>query len=202
MSSKTRAQLASEISSDFADNTSGAITPVLLRGVVQDMVDSSPNLTDGPYTIYSGDGTLAGNRTVDCGSHGLTFQNFSFVEIISDPSFSSNYTEINATGNSFSFESSDGTDVCTFVTSSGGNMQFKAKVLAIQGKSGGTLSVTGPSIAISGAITDLLGFYGIPPIAQPASADQAIATDPASTMALANALRLALVNLGLIKGAA
>jgi hypothetical protein len=50
MASKTRVQLAAEIAADFPDNTSGAITPALLRGVVQDVVDSSPNIadTDGP----------------------------------------------------------------------------------------------------------------------------------------------------------
>lgn len=46
MSSKTRSQLAAEIASQFPNNTSGAITPAVLRSVVQDVVDSSPNIAD------------------------------------------------------------------------------------------------------------------------------------------------------------
>jgi hypothetical protein len=53
-----------------------------------------------------------------------------------------------------------------------------------------------------GVTSEKLGFLGATPIVRPVSADQAIATDTASTLTLANSLRLALVNLGLIKGAA
>lgn len=52
------------------------------------------------------------------------------------------------------------------------------------------------------AVTDKIGFYGTTPVVQPASAAQAVCTDAASVIVLANALRLALVNLGVIKGAA
>lgn len=52
------------------------------------------------------------------------------------------------------------------------------------------------------APTDKIGFHGVDPVAQQASAAQAAATDAPSTQALANALRQALVNLGLIKGGA
>ncbi len=45
-----------------------------------------------------------------------------------------------------------------------------------------------------------LGFFGATPVVQPTSANQAVATDAGSVIVLANALRLALVNLGLIKG--
>ena len=45
-----------------------------------------------------------------------------------------------------------------------------------------------------------LGFYGATPVVQPSGAGQAAATDATSTQTLANALRTALVNLGLIKG--
>lgn len=55
-------------------------------------------------------------------------------------------------------------------------------------------------IQLATASTDLLGFYGATPVIQPTSSTQAIATDAASVIVLANALRLALVNLGLIKG--
>lgn len=52
------------------------------------------------------------------------------------------------------------------------------------------------------ASTDLIGFFGATPIVQPSSVNQAVATDAASVIVLANALRLALVNLGIIKGSA
>lgn len=57
-------------------------------------------------------------------------------------------------------------------------------------------------VIICQTTTDKLGFYGVTPVVQPASANQAAATDAASTQTLANALRTALVNLGLIKGSA
>jgi hypothetical protein len=47
-----------------------------------------------------------------------------------------------------------------------------------------------------------IGFHGATPVAQRAGAAQAVATDAATTMALANELRAALVALGLVKGAA
>lgn len=52
------------------------------------------------------------------------------------------------------------------------------------------------------AVTDKVGFYGVTPVVQQASANQAVATDAASVIVLANALRAALVANGLIKGAA
>lgn len=55
---------------------------------------------------------------------------------------------------------------------------------------------------IAQTTSDKLGFYGVTPVIQPAHADQAIATDANSTLALANAIRAALVAQGLIKGAA
>ncbi|MCW5556613.1 MAG: hypothetical protein KIT22_02025 [Verrucomicrobiae bacterium] len=51
-------------------------------------------------------------------------------------------------------------------------------------------------------ITTKIGFHGAMPTAQRAGAAQAVATDPASTMALCNELRATLVEKGLIKGAA
>lgn len=59
--------------------------------------------------------------------------------------------------------------------------------------------VDGVAVGVTG---EKLGFLGATPIVQPVGAAQAIATDTASTLTLANSLRLALVNLGLIKGAA
>lgn len=45
-----------------------------------------------------------------------------------------------------------------------------------------------------------VGFHDAPPTAQRASADQAVTTDLASVIILANELRAALVEKGLIKG--
>lgn len=54
MSQKTRAALATEISTGFADNVDGAVTPAILRGIAQDIVDSAPNITDNdPLVAYS-----------------------------------------------------------------------------------------------------------------------------------------------------
>ena len=47
-----------------------------------------------------------------------------------------------------------------------------------------------------------VGFHGATPVAQRASADQAVATDLASVIALANELRAVLVEKGIIKGGA
>lgn len=67
---------------------------------------------------------------------------------------------------------------------------------------------------LGGFAGSYLGFYGTTPIVRPSSASQAAVTSSATatttvlraqltaTMVLANALRAALVNLGLIKGAA
>jgi hypothetical protein len=55
---------------------------------------------------------------------------------------------------------------------------------------------------IGEAVTDKVGFYGVTPVVQPASAAQAVCTDAASVIVLANALRAALVSQGIIKGAA
>lgn len=45
--SLTRAQIAAEISAQLPDNTTGLITPALLRDTVQDIADAAPNLADG-----------------------------------------------------------------------------------------------------------------------------------------------------------
>ena len=57
-------------------------------------------------------------------------------------------------------------------------------------------------LQINTAADQKLGFYGAAPVAQRAHANQAVAVDAATTMALANQLRADLVALGLIKGAA
>ncbi len=61
---------------------------------------------------------------------------------------------------------------------------------------------TAKGIIIAQTTSDKIGFYGVTPVIQQASAAQAIATDPTSVITLANALRAALVANGLIKGAA
>lgn len=66
------------------------------------------------------------------------------------------------------------------------------------------LSDGGPEgTSIGASETELVGFYGATPIAQPSAANQAAITSGATTTACNNLvieLRLALVNLGLIKG--
>lgn len=61
---------------------------------------------------------------------------------------------------------------------------------------------TNPDGLQLGATGEKIGFLGAAPVVQVASANQAVATDAASVITLANALRSALVSLGLIKGAA
>lgn len=55
---------------------------------------------------------------------------------------------------------------------------------------------------IGTAPTQKIGFFGATPVVQPSGATQVAATDAASTQALANSLRTALVQLGIIKGGA
>ena len=59
-----------------------------------------------------------------------------------------------------------------------------------------TLTRGGDGTYISTAAADKLGFYGATPVVQQAST--AAGTDATTTQALANALRTALLNLGLI----
>lgn len=61
---------------------------------------------------------------------------------------------------------------------------------------------TARGIVIAQTTSDKIGFYGVTPVVQPASANQAVATDAASVIVLANQLRADLLALGLIKGAA
>ncbi len=70
MTARTVAALTSEITSDFADNTTGLITPALLRTVTQDIVDSTsqgfatpPNTQTGAtYTVVASDFSIIANR--------------------------------------------------------------------------------------------------------------------------------------------
>jgi hypothetical protein len=55
---------------------------------------------------------------------------------------------------------------------------------------------------LGSGITEKVSLYGVTPVTQRANASQAVATDAATTMVLANELRAALVALGAIKGAA
>lgn len=61
---------------------------------------------------------------------------------------------------------------------------------------------TDDGLKIGEAVTDKVGFFGVTPVVQQAAAGQAAATDAATALTLANAMRTALVNLGLIKGSA
>lgn len=55
---------------------------------------------------------------------------------------------------------------------------------------------------IGQSAADKVGFFGATPVAQRAGAAQAVSTDAASVIVLANELRAAMVALGLIKGSA
>lgn len=48
----TRSELAVRIATDLANNTSGAITPAVLRGVLNDVVASAPNIMDEEGVDY------------------------------------------------------------------------------------------------------------------------------------------------------
>lgn len=80
-SPKTITALTTEINNSFPNNTSGLITPLALRQVTLDMVNSSGNLLT-PNQILSGGanvtpfpiGTLSGGTlTVNCGNGPLQF---------------------------------------------------------------------------------------------------------------------------------
>jgi len=69
MTARTVAALTSEITSDFADNTTGLITPALLRTVTQDVVDSTsqgfatpPNTQTGATYAVASDFSIIANR--------------------------------------------------------------------------------------------------------------------------------------------
>lgn len=56
-SSQTPTQLNTEVNTNFPNNTTGLITPAVVRQMLLDMIASSPNLTTG--------GTLTGNLTIN-----------------------------------------------------------------------------------------------------------------------------------------
>jgi hypothetical protein len=60
----------------------------------------------------------------------------------------------------------------------------------------------GKHCAQSASTAAKIGFHGAAPTAQRANANQAVATDLASVITLANELRAALVEKGLVKGGA
>jgi hypothetical protein len=71
MTSKNVAALTAEITANFPDNTTGLVTPALLRQVTQDIVDSTNNLngvvapdtqTGATYTVVATDIWIILNR--------------------------------------------------------------------------------------------------------------------------------------------
>lgn len=69
MTSKTRSALSTEQTTNFADNTTGAITPAILRSTVQDMIDSTGTLLDsntwtGTAMSFTGSVAFSGNIAV------------------------------------------------------------------------------------------------------------------------------------------
>jgi hypothetical protein len=236
MAQKTVAQLTAEIASELPTNGANLITAADLRGVLVDMVDSAGNLSDGtPATLYSANGALAGNRTVDGATYTLTVNNLGglgftvpnsgsltfsqdLVDITANFAFKAQFnpsqvgpwSSIRLDQNELLLSSGDGDYLAQILLLSQdgdyANIEIKSTdqinvgngetpAISVVPEAGGTL-------ALGGDTTDQLSFYGGSGVARQANADQAVATDPASTMALANALRAALVALNLIKGAA
>ena len=76
MTSKTRSALGTEQTTNFADNTTGAITPAILRTTVQDMIDSTGTLLDANAwsgTAFSFIGSVAFSGTIAVGSTSSLF---------------------------------------------------------------------------------------------------------------------------------
>lgn len=71
MAVKTKTQLSSDINMVLADNTSGAITPAVLRSLLGDMVDSLKTQLD--YVDVSS-AVITSNYTVQLSDHGKTLR--------------------------------------------------------------------------------------------------------------------------------
>lgn len=67
MTNKTKAEITSRIASDFANNTSGAITPALVRTFLTDLNDSYPNPEANGLVTRSAAGTTLA-RTITAGT--------------------------------------------------------------------------------------------------------------------------------------
>lgn len=89
------------------------------------------------------------------------------------------------------------------VTSDPASGTFPVGYLIVNLTDGGLKRHTGSlswEILVGASTASKVGFHGATPTAQRANADQAVATDLASVITLANELRAALVEKGLIKG--
>lgn len=65
MALKTRAQIASDITTALADNTSGAITPAVLRTLLTDLYDSTGPRTIDVWTAHLNSPPATGFMTLD-----------------------------------------------------------------------------------------------------------------------------------------
>lgn len=89
------------------------------------------------------------------------------------------------------------------VTADPDSVSFPTGYLIVNVTDGGLKRHAGSlpwEIPIGAGTSAKVGFHGATPTAQRASADQAVATDLASVITLANELRAALIEKGLIKG--
>lgn len=153
-------------------------------------------------TIYTANGTVTGTRTVNVGTNVLSFTNYSRFNVDSDPTYvAANFSYFEAQLDSVLI----GCAVPSFTTYAELLADPKSWTIQTKGSSTAHLTVHGDTGVTVGNTGEKVGFLGSSPVARIASADQAVATDPASTMALANALRAALIpttGFGLIKGSA
>lgn len=181
MSQKTIAQLNAEIDAQITSNGANAITAAVMRPVLKDMADSAANVADG-QTLYTGNGTCSGDRTVNVSTHILEINADNGADLHAQYYFTNNFIAIQVQNNGPG-------DLTKVQIEDGSLLLFCSPVGA------------GDGVKI-GDTDQKVGFLGATPVVRVASADQAVATDPASTQTLANALRSALIDLGLIKGSA
>ena len=91
MTSKTRSALGTEQTTNFPDNTTGAITPAILRSTVQDMIDSTGTLLDsniwaGTAMSFTGSVTFSGNVAISGSSISVSaISNFTASATFSAP---------------------------------------------------------------------------------------------------------------------
>lgn len=203
-----------------ASSTDGDI--VLFDGVTGKLIKDSGIGIGGISTIYSSNGTLAADRTVTCDNKKLHFNGYNQVFFDSDTSaakiayldvegpttgritlgaattgFATDIeARLDSATNSFSVDTTGDTDT--------GHLSIRGTtgcILRAGGSGDARIDVVSSGVKLA-ATGQKIGAFGAAPVVQPASADQAVATDPASTMTLSNALRSALVDLGWIKGSA
>ncbi len=83
MSVRNRAQLASDIATNIIDNTSGYVTPLRVRNVLTNMVDSSILQGEGSGGTTTYTGSLDKLTTVSTNTTASTSYNFYLIDTVS-----------------------------------------------------------------------------------------------------------------------